>query len=98
MDAPELIDALGKRLGIGLALDEDGVCALDADGLAVVFNDLPQANALALACDLGKPPPERLEGLFRAMLQANHLFAGTAGATLSLDPASGRASLCRAGI
>ena len=70
MEIKELIGSLGDRIGIQLALDADGACSFEADGLVVT--------------------------LYKAMLEANCAFAGTAGATLSLDSASGRFSLCRA--
>lgn len=69
--------------------------ALEADGLRFVMHDLPELEAIALVGDAGEPPPERLEGLNRALLESNHLFRDTAGATLSLDPVTGRVSLCR---
>lgn len=94
MDSHELIGALGAKLGLDLAL-EDGACALEADGFRVTIHDLPELEAIALVGDAGEPPPERLEGLYRAMLESNHLFRDTAGATLSVDPATGRVSLCR---
>lgn len=94
MDSHELMAALGAKLGVDLEL-EDGVCALEADGLRVVIHDLPALEAIALVGDAGEPPPGRLEGLYRALLESNHLFRDTAGATLSVDPATGRVSLCR---
>ena len=94
MDASELIQSFSKRIGI--ETDADGVCAFEADGLAVSIHGLRDLDAVALIGDLGDPPPERLEGLYQAMLEANHLFGGTGGATISRDPATGRFALCRA--
>jgi len=96
MEIKELIGSLGDRIGIQLALDADGACSFEADGLVVTLNHFPEINSLALTGDVGEPPPEKLESLYKAMLEANCAFAGTAGATLSLDSASGRFSLCRA--
>ena len=93
MDTSELIQSFSKRIGI--ELDADGVCAFEADGLAVTVHELRELEAVALIGDLGEPPPERLEGLYQVMLEANHLFGGTGGATLSRDPATGRFALCR---
>ena len=45
---------------------------------------------MLLSADLGELPPFGGETLFRTMLEANNLFAGTAGATLALDAAAGR--------
>lgn len=96
MEIKELIASLGDRIGIQLALDADCACSFEADGLVVTLNHFPEIDTLALTGDIGEPPPENLEPLYKAMLEANCAFAGTAGATLSLDSATGRFSLCRA--
>ena len=95
MESSELIKSFGEHLGVELALDTDGACAIDVDGLAVTINDLTEINSIALTGDLGEPPPENLEALYKALLEANHLFNGTAGATLSLDASTGHFALCR---
>ncbi|MBR4251540.1 MAG: type III secretion system chaperone [Kiritimatiellae bacterium] len=43
----------------------------------------------------GRAPPEGREALYKTLLEANDLFAGTLGATLSLNPANGRIRLQR---
>ena len=96
MEAAELITALGSNLGIELKLDADGACSFGADDMIITINHLEQLDALVLSGDLGEPPPERLEALYKAMLGANHLFAGTGGATLSRDPETGHFAICRA--
>ena len=94
MDTQELISRFGEKIGISLSL-EDGACAFEADGSLITVNDLPEIGAIALSGDLGEPPPERLEALYRTLLEANHLFRETAGATISLDPDAGRFALCK---
>ena len=96
METKELLKDFGDRIGVALEPDADGVCAFEADGLAVSIHDLPEVGAVALVGDLGEPPPERLESLYEALLGANHLFRDTGGATLSRDPDSGHLALCRA--
>jgi len=91
MEASELVANLASRLGIELEPWES--CSFDADGIVVSINHLADAGALALSSDLGEPPPEKLEGLYKALLGANHMFAGTAGATFSLDPDTSRITL-----
>lgn len=59
----------------------------------ILLQDEPARNVVLLSADLGEPPPEGRERLFQTMLEANNLFSGTAGATLALDAATGRARL-----
>lgn len=94
MESDILVKELGKSLGIELAFDNDGVCAFMADDMTVTIHGLPDGE-IALVGDIGEPPPEGLEKLYRAMLEANHLFGGTAGATISFDSERGRFSLVK---
>ena len=56
----------------------------------VLVQDAGEHRLLLMSADLGEPPADGAEKLFRTMLEANNLFSGTAGATLALDAASGR--------
>ena len=94
MEAQDLIKGLSGRLGI--ELDAGDACSFEADGM-VVSMYFPQASDfLAMTCDIGEPPPERLEGLYKALLGANYMFGGTMGSTIALNPDDGRIMLCRA--
>lgn len=93
MEAQELLGDFSKRINI--EYDGGAAIAFEADGLPVAINILEENNEIALTGDIGAPPPEKLEGLYKTLLSANHQFAGTAGATLSLDPENGRIRLCR---
>ena len=96
MEANELLAALAEHLGIELKFDADGACSFSADEMTVTINRFAEFDAIALSGDLGLPPPESLETLYKAMLEANYLFAGTAGATLSRNPDTGHLALCLA--
>ena len=96
MESSEIIRSFCEKIGIGYEPDADGVCSFEADGLLVSIHDLRELDTIALVGDLGEPPPERLELLYKTMLESNHLFGGTGGATLSLDPATGYFALCLA--
>lgn len=54
----------------------------------VLIQDVSEHKLVLLSADLGEPPPDSGERLFRTMLEANNLFAGTAGATLAIDASS----------
>ena len=56
----------------------------------VLVQNVDERKLVLLSADIGEPPPEGCEILFRTMLEANNLFSGTSGATLALDPAAGR--------
>lgn len=56
----------------------------------VLVQDADERNLLLVSADLGEPPPEGGERLYRTLLEANNLFSGTGGATLALDAATGR--------
>ena len=88
MTFEELISGLGSKLGVELTSD-DGSCVINVDDMVVTLMSLPDSDRLAVHGEIGDPPPEGLEQLLSAMLEANHLFAGTA------DHETGRFHLCR---
>ena len=48
-----------------------------------------ESEYLVVAADLGEPPPERLEKLYQALLDAGHNFAGAGGGVLARNPGDG---------
>lgn len=95
VEVQEIIALLGKRLNVDLALDKDGMCPLLVDGMKITISSLPEMDAVGLWGEIGEAPPQQLENLLSAMLNANHCFRGTAGSTISRDPETGRFFLCR---
>ncbi|MBQ9275390.1 MAG: type III secretion system chaperone [Succinivibrio sp.] len=95
MDWEQIVQTFGERLGVGLTLNERRECSFEADGARVTILSLSELEQIVLIGDVGAAPPERLENLFRIMLEGNHLFGATAGATLSYDAAQERFALCR---
>lgn len=97
----DIIAVVERTLKMKLAVVE-GTTAFEVSGeegggpVRVIVQDESEIHRVLLSADLGEPPPEGAETLFRTMLEANHLFTGTAGATLSLDAASGRFRLQKA--
>ena len=66
MEATELIRSLCERLGIGYEPDDNGgSCSFEADGLLVMINNLRNLDQIAIVGDLGDPPPEKLETLYK---------------------------------
>lgn len=85
----DAIKSLGKEFGVELA-PEDGVAAFTVSGdggdsVEIVVREVEGHAAADVSADLGELPAEHLEGLLMAMLEANHLFGGTGGASLSVE-------------
>ena len=59
----------------------------------VLVQNVGERNLVLMSADLGEPPPDGAEKLYRTLLEANNLFSGTAGAALALDAATGRVRL-----
>ena len=97
MEFASLIAELGNRLHVrgDIEVDDENRCLMEFDGMGVVIQGDDELRTLSLLAPLCDPPPERLEELYRTLLEANHLFAGTFGATLSIDPGRGWVHLCK---
>lgn len=93
----ELVRGLAEKMGIGgvVEIDAEQRCFLEFDGLGVVIQGVDAAETVALLSPVGLPPPEEPGALYKALLEANYLFQGTAGATLSVNPEDGGVMLCR---
>ena len=95
----EIISELSKELNAEIEIEEN-TCAVRAgvDGqqpVTILLQGFDERRALLTTADLGQPPPERLERLYREILEANDLFRDTGGATLSVNPATGNVRLQR---
>ena len=98
MDYQKLLTELGEQLGgtLDLTPDATGTVSLAVDSLRVNILGLEEIGQVVLSGDLGEPPPQGLERLYQAMLEAQHLFQGTGGATFSRNPEDGHLALCHA--
>ncbi len=94
----DVIASLGRDLGIDLVA-EDGVAgfvATSEDGserIEVSISAMDDGESVVLCADLGEIPTKDADRLMLRMLEANHLFDATGGATLSVE--DGRAKLER---
>ena len=91
----DIVAALERTFGVKLSVVQDTtvfeVAGEDGDTkVQVLVQDVSERRLVLMSADLGEPPPEGGERLYRTMLEANNLFEGTAGATLALDAAAGR--------
>lgn len=86
----EVIDGIGKNLGVELA-DEGGASAVQVDGTPIILQ--MAGDLLLIHADIGEIPPENRDRLNAAAMEANFLYQGTGGATLAVDPRNGRLHL-----
>ena len=96
MDSFRLIENFGERLGMTLDRNPDGAYLFEIDGRRFSIHDIAECGQVVLYGDLGHPPPECREKLCVALLEAQHMLKGTAGATFSIDPETGNFTLCKA--
>jgi hypothetical protein len=78
-----LLETLSERLGTPLE-DAGGASALEIDGFPVILQDA--GDLLLLRAEIGDLPEDGREPLLTTVLEANHLYGGTGGGTLSLEP------------
>lgn len=66
----------------------------ELDAIAFTIEEINSDNSVLLFADF-EPLPETFtdDFILREMLEANHMFAGTNGASLSIDPDTLRASI-----
>ncbi len=93
-DFEEAIAIFGRELGIELH-ENDGVVSFDAivdvdAGVALRIDvvHFPESKSMLVSADLGELPQEGEDALCRNLMEANHLFEGTGGATLSVESES----------
>jgi uncharacterized protein (DUF3820 family) len=84
-DTKAIIEAFCERLGIKSGADAEGVYSFSVDAGEFAIHDLPEEGLLLVTADLGHVPPGDAGNLFRLMLEAQHNFRATAGATFSID-------------
>lgn len=99
MTFQDLTAAIGAAFGTEIAV-VDETCAFAVGGadegapcVEVMLQGVPERDLVLFSADLGEVPPDGDARLYRTLLGANHFFAQTAGATLSLDAAANRLRL-----
>ena len=92
MEFGKFIQQFAERSGIEMPEIVDDAAAFDADGMPFFLMRVAnegESEYLVVAADLGEPPPERLEKLYQALLDAGHNFAGAGGGVLARNPGDG---------
>ena len=96
MDNFKLIKYFGEQLGIDLDRNPDGAYSFEVDGLAFAIHDLDDCGRIVLSGDVGYPPPEGREHLYKTLLEAQYMLKSTGGATFSINPDTENLTLCKA--
>ena len=92
--AQSLLQTLGRRLGLPLALDADGACGLRIDDrLDITLRLEMQPPALLAYAPVGALPASGADAVLRRLLAANHVWEGSQGATWSVH--DGQVTLAR---
>ena len=92
MEFGEFIQQFAEKVGVAVPEIVDEAAAFDADGMPFFLMRVAnegESEYLVVAADLGEPPPERLEKLYQALLDAGHNFAGAGGGVLARNPGDG---------
>ena len=92
MEFGEFIQQFAEKVGVAVPEIVDDAAAFDADGMPFFMMRVAkegESEYLVVAADLGEPPPERLEKLYQALLDAGHNFAGAGGGVLARNPGDG---------
>lgn len=73
---------------------DEGLLHFETEGIVFALEEMEMEESVLLSAELGALQEDASgEALLREMLEANHLFAGTSGASLSVDPQTMQASL-----
>ena len=96
MEFEKLVEGFAAKVNEpGLRPDDDGAVTIENDRVCITVQDVPELGKVMMHCALGESPAENAAALERKMLEANFMYRGTAGATLSRDGETGRYYLCR---
>lgn len=96
MHIHDVLAELGHRMGLNVALDEQGVCRLVFDErFAVDIEASPDNDTVHLYSVLCPVPPENKEPFYERLLAANLFGGDTGGAWFALDGVHGEVVLNR---
>ncbi len=89
MTFEDAVKSLGAEFGTELGTKE-GLAAFtasgdDGEGIDVTLSQVESDDSADISADLGELPSQGVEDMMMKMLEANHLFGGTGGATLSVE-------------
>ena len=96
MEFDELMAGFVGKLGIeGAKPDAAGAWHFEIDGMSVSLLEVAETGELLTWADVGEPPPEGRERLYRVLLESMFMGEGTGGASFSIAHDDGRVRLHR---
>ncbi len=96
MTFEELVGEVARAIGLEtLVPDEAGVCSLVSEELDLAIRNCPEVGMVLLTAPFAAIEADDPPDVFRKLLAENHLFAGTRGATISVDEEAGTFVLAR---
>lgn len=95
MEFNELMQSFAAKYGLTDLNADDGTAVLEIDGMTVGFIHEPATESVMVVAEIGYPETDVSANFASAMLKANYLFAGTAGAVLCQNPETGAYAVMR---
>lgn len=97
MEISELMKKFTDVVGIdAIEPDDNGAYHFEIDGMVVSFAERKDTRELLTVAEVGEPPPDGRELLYRTLLESAFLGEGTDGAAFSIERGSGQVCLHRA--
>ena len=97
MELEEIMKAFAEEIGIvGVTADADGAYHFDIDGIGVMFATAGDGVRLGMFAEIGEPPREGREVVYRALLEAMSPGGAVDGLTFSIPQGTDRVVLHRA--
>ena len=95
MEYNELMQSFATKYGLADLQSDNGTVVLGIDGMTIGFIHEPATDSVMVVAEIGYPETDVSVNLASAMLKANYLFAGTAGAVLCQNPVTGAYAVMR---
>lgn len=96
MEFREIMRQFGAKIGMAdLSPDETNSCHLKIDDMSVSFMEDPDAGTVVTWAEICEPPTDGASMLYRVLMESMFMGQGTAGASFSIEPESGKIYLHR---
>jgi hypothetical protein len=91
----DILNALAEQVGLDAQeLLTTQELVVDGQPIGLQLEGDERNGDLIFFASLATPAPDQLQRVIRTLLEANHLWIGTGGCTLGLQPGTGAVTLC----